>query len=207
MDIPVNEWIPKNDGSLVKCIDPSKDSYFLLSILNFKMVSIRISFLLKQVFRSEEASEENHPTLGSSSRPNKPNGLDWVIHGFRIPYHPEQSFGRLGLPGCILMNERKNLPSWTFQFGCQMVAKGVSIINHPLGFIWHPLEGAGLNLPTKKNPFQNNTPRAIGLGKFIPHENCELTKWTFRNFPQTFGFKRTYRGYNYPFPKLPWTSW
>ena len=24
-----------------------------------------------------------------------------------------------------------------------MVAKGVSI-NHPLGFIWHPLEGAGM---------------------------------------------------------------
>ena len=27
--------------------------------------------------------------------------------------------------------------TWTFQFGCQMVAKGVSI-NHPLGFNWHP---------------------------------------------------------------------
>ena len=31
--------------------------------------------------------------------------------------------------------------------GCQMVLRGVSF-HHPLGFIWHPLEGAGIYIHT-----------------------------------------------------------
>ena len=33
--------------------------------------------------------------------------------------------------------------TWIFQFGCQMVALQGCKIHHPLGFNWHPLEGAG----------------------------------------------------------------
>ena len=34
------------------------------------------------------------------------------------------------------------LPTWTFQFGCQMVPEGCQF-SIPLGFNWHPSEGAG----------------------------------------------------------------
>ena len=59
--------------------------------------------------------------------------------------------GRCGLPfGGPAYFQRRDVSfreciyTWTFYFGCQMVPLQGVWISHPLGFNFHPLEGAGI---------------------------------------------------------------